>query len=81
VRRSEYEPDELEFLSFEEGNDSWASGFEQGRTEVLDTLLPSVIEKVDAVLADEDADLPDSVLDLLEMLDRWIDLYRKTSTD
>lgn len=76
VRRGEFEPDELEFLTTEV-SDSWSDGFEQGRTEVLDSLLPSVMEKVDAILA-EDVDLPDTVLDLLEVLDRWIDIHRRT---
>lgn len=77
--RRDWEPDELESLLIE-GNDLWADGYVEGRIEILGSLIPDLIPLIDAVLAEEH-DLPDSVLTLLETLDRWIEHYRHIESE
>lgn len=71
--RRDFEPEEVDLLSVTD-TDPWAEGFAEGRMEVLGRLIPDLIERIDAILA-EDTDLPDTVLSMLEMLDRWIEHY------
>jgi hypothetical protein len=73
-----YEAEEIDGLAADDG-DPWTEGFVQGEMEILDSLIPAVSECVDAILA-EDVDLPESVLELLEVLDRWM-LKHKSLTE